>query len=263
MSQNTTTVLNNVNTKVVCFFNTDVLDSQTMKLTYGDRLRAARIHKGLSQNRLAEISGVGQGTISKIERGDQDCSAADIKLAKALEIDPIWLSEGDEHYAPAWLIGGTSQSQPEGINKCMEVMVDNSSNKIRHAPIVGKAQLGDNGYWCDMEYPNGYGDGYIKFPTDDEEVYALRCVGDSMRPRVKNGEFVIIEPNTPCQPGDEVLVKSKDGRVMVKIFLYEREGYFSFQSVNENHPSFSLPTEEIAAMHHVAAIVKSSRWIKY
>jgi phage repressor protein C with HTH and peptisase S24 domain len=182
------------------------------------------------------------------------------RLAEKAGLNHEWLAQGT---GPKYKNIGRITGTLESVSGVMDTQFNNANFKIRHAPIVGKAQLGDNGYWCDMEYPNGYGDGYIKFPTDDEEVYALRCVGDSMRPRVKNGEFVIIEPNTPCQPGDEVLVKSKDGRVMVKIFLYEREGYFSFQSVNENHPSFSLPTEEIAAMHHVAAIVKSSRWIKY
>jgi phage repressor protein C with HTH and peptisase S24 domain len=182
------------------------------------------------------------------------------RLAEKAGVNHEWLAQGT---GPKYKNIGRITGTLEGVSGVMDAQISNANFKIRHAPIVGKAQLGDNGYWCDMEYPNGYGDGYIKFPTDDEEVYALRCVGDSMRPRVKNGEFVIIEPNTPCKPGDEVLIKSKDGRVMVKIFLYEREGYFSFQSVNENHPSFSLPTEEIAAMHHVAAIVKSSRWIKY
>jgi phage repressor protein C with HTH and peptisase S24 domain len=253
MSQNTTTVLNKVNTKVVCFFNTAVLNSQAMKLIYGDRLRAARIHKGYTQTRLEEKSGVKQGTISKIERGEQDSSSFDIPLAMALDVNPAWLKDGDEQYAPDWLTGKSVNEKNEGY----------TASKLRHIPVVGKSQLGDNGFWCDMDYPAGHGDGYILFPSVDEDAYALRCVGDSMRPRVKNGEFVVIEPNTLAQPGDEVLVKAHDGRVMVKTFLYERDGLCYFQSINESHPSFSIAKKDIDSIHYIAAIIKSSRWIKY
>jgi transcriptional regulator with XRE-family HTH domain len=81
-------------------------------MTYKDRLRSARKHKGFSQNQLAEKSGVGQGSISKIERGDQKASAYDIELAEALDINPLWLRTGKEAYKPAWL-GGATPKPPE------------------------------------------------------------------------------------------------------------------------------------------------------
>ena len=61
---------------------------------YGKRLKEARKRKGLSQEQLAKKSGVGQGSISKIERGDQDSSAYDIELALALDVSPLWLKKG-------------------------------------------------------------------------------------------------------------------------------------------------------------------------
>lgn len=225
-----------------------------MKLTYGQRLRTARKYRKLSQGGLEKLSGVGQGSISKIERGDQDSSAFDIELATALDINPLWLKTGDERYAPPWLMmPNCNISEP----------VNAITNLLRLVPVRGSAQLGDNRHWCDMEFPAGVGDGYIKFPTEDDDAYALRCVGDSMRPRIKNGEFVIIEPNTEVKAGEEVLIRAHDGRVMVKTYLYDREGYLYFQSVNENHPIISISREEIAIMHYVAAVVKSSHWIKY
>ncbi|MEE8128162.1 helix-turn-helix transcriptional regulator [Candidatus Vondammii sp. HM_W22] len=61
-------------------------------MKYGERLRYARKDRGLSQNQLAEKSEVKQGSISKIERGDQEASTFDIALARALNISPAWLS---------------------------------------------------------------------------------------------------------------------------------------------------------------------------
>jgi len=72
-------------------------------MNYGQRLKAARKHKKLTQPQLAELSGVGQGSISKIERGDQEVSAFDIELAYALDVSPLWLKTGNKKHAPDWL----------------------------------------------------------------------------------------------------------------------------------------------------------------
>jgi phage repressor protein C with HTH and peptisase S24 domain len=130
----------------------------------------------------------------------------------------------------------------------------------RGVPVVGMAQLGDNEFWADVEYPVGHGDGFVDVPTKDREAYALRCVGDSMRPRIKDREFVVIEPNHEIEPGDEVLVKAKDGRVMVKEFLYKRAGRIHLISVNEAHGTVAFKEEEIEKMHYVGWIAKPSAW---
>lgn len=63
-------------------------------MIYGERLKLARKLRGYSQIELAKRSGVGQGSISKIERGDQDASTFDAELSIALRVNPLWLSRG-------------------------------------------------------------------------------------------------------------------------------------------------------------------------
>lgn len=125
-------------------------------------------------------------------------------------------------------------------------------------PIVGHAQLGDNGHWADMQYPIGYGDGYIRWPSDDDDAYALKCVGDSMMPRIKDGEYVVVEPNHTYSPGDEVLVVTNDDRAMVKTFLYSKNDMIHLISVNEAHPPIKIDKSEVAKIHYVAGIAKPS-----
>lgn len=81
-----------------------------------------------------------------------------------------------------------------------------------------------------------------------------------MKPRIKDGEFVIIEPNSEAIPGDEVLLKTKDGRVMVKTFLYRRDKRVHVMSVNDAHQPQSFDLSEIDKIHPVAAIVKKALW---
>lgn len=134
------------------------------------------------------------------------------------------------------------------------------SGKFIGVPVVGTAQLGDNGHHCELEYPVGHGDGAVRWLTNDRNAYALRCKGESMKPRVRHGEFVVIEPAHACNSGDEVLVKLKDGRVMVKQLAYSRDGLVHFDSVNESFPRISVAEAEIDVIQYVAGIAKSGLW---
>ncbi|CAK7050024.1 LexA repressor [Saezia sanguinis] len=125
-------------------------------------------------------------------------------------------------------------------------------------PVVGSAQLGDNGHFYELQYPVGQGDGYIQWATSDPNAYALRCKGDSMKPRIRHGEFVIVEPNHDYHPGDEVVVRDKRDRVMVKQLNYIRDGMVYLQSVNEAFGQIGIPQEDIEIMHYVAGIAKSA-----
>lgn len=131
----------------------------------------------------------------------------------------------------------------------------------RRVPVRGTASLGDDGYWAELEYPAGHGDGYIEWPTQDPDAYAIRCRGDSMRPRLKNNEFVIIEPNTAPQPGDEVLIRARDGRVMVKELVSVRDNVVRLLSVNETYGAISIALDQIEVMHFVGGLARRSKWV--
>lgn len=150
------------------------------------------------------------------------------------------------------LYDGLSQN-PKGVN-----FLKMRSVPINRVPIRGYAQLGSEGHWVDLEYPVGEGDGYIWWPSRDEDVYALKCQGDSMTPRIKHGEYVIIEPNHEIKNGDEVLVVTDEDQVMVKIYAYEQGGRLTLYSVNENHEPINLYQENIRKMHYMAGIAKES-----
>ena len=225
-------------------------------MKYSQRLKLARKHKNLSQDALSKISGVGQGSISKIERGDQEVSAFDIELAHVLNVSPLWLKTGDKKHTPDWI---DSEAPAHSFDPESNVQI-NAENldlvAFLSIPVVGVAQLNDNAKWTEIEHPTDFKGGIIDFPTRDKNAYALKCIGDSMAPRIRDGEFVVIEPNTEPQPGDDVLLKATDGRVMVKTFLYKREDKIHLISVNNAHPPHSIHISEVDKMHYVLAAVR-------
>jgi transcriptional regulator with XRE-family HTH domain len=63
-------------------------------IAIAERLKAIRDRRLLTQDELAEKSGVHYTTISKIENGGTARQSTVRKLAKALEVEPTELFEG-------------------------------------------------------------------------------------------------------------------------------------------------------------------------
>lgn len=189
-----------------------------------------------------------QSTLQRMLAGEvKDPKYTTLKhIAEFFKVSPVDLVECD-----------LQENPPQTI---VDVDGDPYDVVFREVPVLGNTQLGHGGYWTDMEYPVGNGDGYIRWPSYDKDVYALKCVGDSMVPRIKEGEFVIIEPNHSYHPGDEVLVVTEKGEVMVKTYLFERDGFYHLLPVNENHAPIRVASANVTQIQYVAGIAKSSLW---
>lgn len=203
----------------------------------------------VDQVKLAEAAGVTKGAVNQWLNGN----IKSIKLEYAVGIQDRY------GWNAVWLVMGRGQQ------KVGKMEVEGSFNPVRlpptkHIPVVGMASLTDDGSWADLENLPGLSDGKLEFPSEDPNAYSVRCKGDAMLPRIKDGEFVVVEPSHPAEPGDEVLIRAHDGRMMVTTFLYARGGRSHFASINENHPPMSIETENIERMHYVSAIVKAKYW---
>jgi phage repressor protein C with HTH and peptisase S24 domain len=247
-----------------------------------ERIRLARTYAQLTQEQLGEDVGVSKSAVAQWETKDPakrtQPTLDNLKAISARTGAPVsWLMDDQVEIDPHWRerlksmesreVGNVvAFSRPPGAapravaEPPSEYAVPVPAGRL--IPVVGHAKLGDNAHFVELEYPAGHGDGYIDMPSNDPNAYALRCDGDSMTPRIKHGEFVVIEPNRTIAAGDEVLVKAIDGRVMVKEFLYRREGRVHLLSVNEEHRPIVLEQSQVEAMHFVAAIVKTARWVQ-
>lgn len=62
------------------------------EILFGKRLREVKLEKGLTQEKLAAITGLHINYVGSVERGERKISLINIwKLAEALEIHPIEL----------------------------------------------------------------------------------------------------------------------------------------------------------------------------
>lgn len=173
--------------------------------------------------------------------------------AKFLNVSPSWLGSGK----------GPMRAEAPDSNVFAYAALSPAPELIKSTmvPVVGTVQGGDDGYLVEMEYPVGQGDGSLSHYSKDENAYGLRVKGDSMRPRIRHGEFIVCEPNKEVNPGDDVMVALLDGRKMVKELLWRRDGEVSFGSVNEAHHPITVAESLIEKMHYVAAIMPRGAFI--
>lgn len=232
--------------------------------TLGSRIKRLRKQKGFSQKQLAEECGwSSQSRIGNYESDLREPNLADLTLlAPALGVSVAELIVGtdSQQHFPA-LTNQAPHTLTLAPTKVGSVVRPIGPTKEGVVPVVGTAKLGIDGYFEALDFPVGHGDGYLHIYSDDPNAYGLRVIGDSMHPRIKSGEYVLIEPNKMFVTGDEVMVQTQDGRSMIKEFIYLREGVYRFDSVNQDHSPLHLDQNEVNKVHLVGGILKSSRFV--
>ncbi len=214
--------------------------------TLAQRLKQARAERGFTQTQLAQAAGVAQSDISKLERGDAQKTANLVRLAMALGVSPSWLDTGD------------GPMQPERSN----VAPAPALGRSRLIPVVGHVKAGPDGYLEEMEYPVGHGEGCVEYWTKDEAAYALRVKGDSMHPRYRAREFIVVTPSIEAQQGNDVVVRLRDGRKLLKMLNWQRAEELQLLSINDGYAPMTLDVLDVLSIHRVGGSVPADAFIE-
>lgn len=199
-------------------------------MEYGDRLRNARTAKGYSQQQLAEVSGVPQGTISKIERGDQQTSRYDLALSEALDVSAKWLQTGHG---------------PKSAHSNVAEAIPRYANQSATAPVISEVQAGEWAEAIDLYSP---GDGIEHRPvpagTSPNAIW-LKVVGDSMTnpngtPTIPEGSIVLVDPDLPPDNGKLVVAKLTDSNEVTLKKLVIDAGKKWLKPLNPAYPMIEI-----------------------
>ena len=220
-------------------------------MNIGDRIRS-EIEADPAKNMVgcAKHAGLGKSTLSEIVNGRSKSSTKLHLIAEYLGVTPKWLETGKGLKTPQELSRHVVAGFDEAPS-CVE------PSAVRRVSVVGTASLGMDGFWTDLEYPKGHGDGFFEFPTRDQESYVLQVRGSSMHPAIRSGWYVLVEPNRTPQMGEFVLVKLVDGRSTVKEFLWHRDGEFALNAVSTGD-RMVLRNDEVEFVHRVGGILPPS-----
>ncbi len=180
--------------------------------TLAARLKHARTRRGITQETLAELSGMKQPDVSKIERGAILQTTGISRLAYALEVDPRWLETG-QHPEPDFLI------EPyKGSEDSLQTRKGQAHAVSDILPRVDLKIID----WEDVL-------------TTDHERFSLRIRDDSMEPLLNPGDlahFLRVAADTVVAPGKHVLVIDGDENLYVREFKLRRPGHWQGMPLN-------------------------------
>ena len=199
----------------------------------GAAIDALAERHSLSASGLARRAGLDPTTFNKSKRYASDGRArwpSTESLAKVMEATGSTFDEFTR------LIRGGNRTPQFG----------EYTQDMQSIPLLGMAEAGAGGYFDDAGFPAGQGWDIVEFPAGSGEgVYALEVSGDSMLPLYRDGDTLIVAPNTAIRRGDRVVVRTKDGEVMAKILHRQTPRTIELHSLNPEHPNRIFESKDI------------------
>ena len=182
--------------------------------------------KGLSTSALAQKAGLDPTAFNKSKRIGAD---------------------GRKRWISMESLNKVLQATSTSFLEFMALAGEEIKPKPQTIPLLGFAQAGRDGFFDDAGFPvesDGW-DG-IEFPLQiDKNVYALEVSGQSMEPVYRQGDRLIISPDSEIRTGDRVVVKTKNGEVMVKELTRKTALLLDLKSLNPEYPDCHFKMEDI------------------
>lgn len=192
-------------------------------------------HAGLSPSGLAKRAGLDPTTFNKSKRVTND---------------------GRERWPSTESVAKALAATNTAIDTFVQ-LIEDTARGTPSVPLLGFAEAGVGGYFDDGGFPVGKGWDEVGLPSvNDEHAYALEISGDSMKPAYRDGDVIVVSPGTPIRRGDRVVVKTRDGEVMVKELKRRTAKTIELQSLNPSHVNRTLSASEV---EWIARIVWASQ----
>ena len=202
----------------------------------GNKIRIIREIKGITRTQLCESTGYTPTYISRIERGLHPKLPLDTleKIANALEMNAAEVI--------SW--------QPPNIDKKSDK--PSTTEGVVWVPILreipsefSNAQLND------------FADGYEPVPesvSDSSNLFALKVLGDSMAPIIKDGDIIVVSPEATWGSGDVVVARTGEGGTVINRMRI-REDSIVLEPFNPLFPPIFYKIGQIQIIGKVVRVV--------
>lgn len=186
--------------------------------TLYDRIKSRRTELGLTVEELAHKMGYrDKSSISKIENGKADIPQSKIAaFADALQTTPAYLMGWEEQPAPA---ASREPTVPPGFEPMPAMDV---------VPLVGRIACGTP-ITAEENIEQ-----MVCVPSRWHSTFTLTCKGDSMEPRIHDGDLVAIRSQPEVENGEIAAVRIGEEATLKHVYLHE-----NFIELRPENPAFS------------------------
>jgi SOS-response transcriptional repressor LexA len=188
-------------------------------MSIAERVKARRKELGLTQYQLADLVGIAQTAIQRLEKGDTK-NPRDIEaLATALQCTPEFLRFG---------------------------ISDNKNSNIAPGPTLKAAvpliSWVQAGAWSDITEIKAYdAERYLCPVKCSDLTFALKVQGVSMEPKFFDGDLIFVDPEAECIHGSYVVARLDDDNQATFKQLIIESGHKFLKAANPNWPEQLIP----------------------
>lgn len=212
-------------------------------MTIGEKIIKRRIELGMSQDELAKKVGYkDRSSIARIESGERDIRQSSVmKFAEALSTTPAWLMDISDSSMPKQKTESNAQILP--------------SEYIRMIPCFESASAG---FGTDAQ--NRIIELIPLYIVNEQEAAETICItvrGDSMHPKIEDGDIVQVHKQDIAETGDIVVILDGD-EAFVKRFIHGKNGVI-LESFNPAYPPMKFTKEESNRLRVVGVVKRIIR----
>lgn len=183
-------------------------------MTTGERMKKRRKEIGFSAEKVAGRLGVSPATIYRYEKGDIEKVPVDslAELAKILQTTPAYLMGWEEQPTPA------PSPIPPGFSPMPEMV---------QVPLIGTIACGTP-ITAEQNIEQ-----MVCVPSRWHATFTLTCKGQSMEPRIHDGDLVAIRSQAEVENGEIAAVRIGEEATLKRVYLHP-----SFIELRPENPAF-------------------------
>ena len=197
--------------------------------TFKERLKALRTEKGWSQQRLADELEISKSSVNMYERGEREPSFETMEaIADIFNVDMDYLY-GRTDVKIANPVTPAKSTIPPGFQPMPEMTT---------VPIVGRIACGTP-ILAEQNI-----EGSACMPARWRATSSLVCKGDSMEPKIHDGDLVAIRKQPEVENGEIAAVRIGEEATLKHV--YRRDGFLELRPENPKYESIILIGEKMA-----------------
>ncbi|WP_372761046.1 LexA family protein [Pseudoalteromonas sp.] len=184
-----------------------------------DRVKKRRKELGLTQYELADLVGIAQTAIQRLEKGGTKNPRNIEALARALQCTPEYLRFGI----------GENENSNVAPGPTLKAAV----------PLISWVQAGA---WSEITEIKAYDAERFMCPVNCSDLtFALKVQGVSMEPKFYDGDLIFVDPEAECIHGSYVVARLDDNNEATFKQLIIESGQKFLKAANPNWPEQLIP----------------------
>ena len=204
-------------------------------MNIGERIREKRIELGLTQQDLALALGYkNRATIARIEKGERELATSKLKCCADILHTTI------------------DQLANENDAVSMQVISLNKDN-IFQIPVFNSVSAGFGSYASNEIV--GYEPVYIDNPMEANETMLIRVSGNSMEPKIEDGDLIQVHKQTSVDSGDIAVILIEETEGVVKRVFYGST-WIELHSLNPDYPIRRFDGRDVLCLRILGKVKK-------